>query len=108
MDGPIPDVSAYMKKSPGRPRGKFTGIGQHQHKKRRLSADGEIDCHGGTRLRQDELLELLHCGGNPDMRRSREGVVIMDGFCADLTHCGGGAKIKKRKIRVLLVKFLKF
>ena len=60
MDGDLPNLSAYMKKSTGRPRGKFSAIGQHQHRKRRLSNDGAIGCHGTPRLSQDELLELLY------------------------------------------------
>ena len=68
VDGPLPDLTAYAKKSPGPARRKFADIRQLHNKKRRLSADGEIRSDGVPRLSQDELLGLLHCGGNPDMQ----------------------------------------
>ena len=85
MDGPMPDFAAYIKtkRSSGRPQVKFESIKLHHNKKRRLSESGEFDSQGERRLSQDELLELLHCGGDPDMQWL-VGVLREKGGCAKL------------------------
>ena len=66
-DASIPDLSAFVKKSPGRKRKGFSAIKNRRHQKRRLSNDGEISGPGHARLSQDELLELIHHSGDSDM-----------------------------------------
>ena len=50
MDAPLPDLSEFVKKATGRSRGEFSAIGLRRNKKRRLSNDREIGCHGTPRL----------------------------------------------------------
>ena len=64
---PLPDTNKYTKKRRG-PKIPFSEICHRQNKKKRLAKDDEIICHGETRLNEDKLLELLHHGGDADMR----------------------------------------
>ena len=61
-DAPLPDLSSYILKSPGRPKKLFKDIKHRRSRKRRISSEGTVS------LSVDEHLELLHRDGDNDMR----------------------------------------